>query len=427
MSTGNDSRGILVSVRRRLKTLLAVFGLTVLSLMVFEVGCRAILFLAARSTPAQVADPRDRRATLPAYDDARYDVDALFAEDKALRKSVYQPYVVWSRKPYDGQLIDIDAEGRRATFHSSDNAEALRLWMLGGSTMWGQGAPDAETIPSYVAQMLNQELDLDVQVENLGEIGYVSTQEIVALIRQLQLGRRPDFVIFFDGVNDAPAAALWPEILGTHMNFYKIRDRFEAPGRRQNRQVKTAIAHSGMVRFAALLSEKFGLSPAAHSGEWNAPRDAAEVRRRGETAARLWLENCGLIRDLGVAYGFVPIFVLQPSLLVGAKDLHPSEQELQITEQENEAKREGMAVYAEMRRAVREMLPQQDSDLAIYDASDLFADVAEPIYIDYVHMSGRGNRYIAAELLRLLKPHLCGDLPPRVSPHTRSQLESLCR
>jgi len=410
-----------------MKKLLAVFGLTVLCLVAFEIGCRVFLRLASRTDSAEeTVARRDPRAGMPAYAGADYDVDRLLEEDEALNKSVYRPFVVWSRKTFAGELINIDVEGQRATHNNSEHEDALQLWLLGGSTMWGQGAPDAETIPSYVAQLLNQERGLDVLVRNLGEIGYVSTQEIVALMRQLQLGRRPDYVVFFDGVNDAPAAALWPETLGTHMNYYRIRDRFEAPGRRQHHPIQAAIRGSGMVRFSTYLNEKLGLSANRYRGAWNAPRDAAQARERGETAARLWLDNYRLTEALGRAYGFVPIYVLQPSLLVGAKPLHPSEAALQEKENENEAKRAGMAVYAEMLRSVRELLQHEDPPPAVYDASDLFAAVEEPVYIDYVHMSGRGNRIIAERLVEILEPHLCGDVPPRVSERVRTGLRARC-
>ena len=413
--------------RGKLKKLLAVFGLTVLCLGVFEVGCRVFLRVAAsRTEDPEVVENRDPRADSPAYDDAEYDVDLLLAEDKALEKSAYRPFVVWSRKTFDGELINIDSEGQRATHFSSEREDALQLWLMGGSTMWGQGAPDTETIPSFMARQLNTELGVDVQVRNLGEIGYVSTQEIVALIRQLQLGRRPDFVVFFDGVNDGPAAALWPETVGTHMNYYRIRDRFEAPGRRQSNVIQSVIRNSGIVRFSAYLAERMGIRPDSYIGAWDAPHTPQEVRQRGEAAARLWLDNQRLICALGKAYGFVPIAVLQPSLMVGGKPLHPAEKDLQVTEMENEAKRAGMEVYAEMMRSVREILTKEESATAIYDVSDLFADVPDPVYIDYVHTCGRGNLIIAEELVEILRPRLCGEMPPRVSEHVRGQLQEIC-
>jgi hypothetical protein len=180
------------------------------------------------------------------------------------------------------------------------------------------------------------------------------------------------------------------------------------------------------VRFSAYLQKKMGIIPPSYLGAWNAPRNEEEVRQRGRAAARLWLDNFRLISALGQAYGFVPVAVLQPSLMVGAKPLHPSEKALQVSEMENQAKRAGMEVYAEMRTAVRELLAEDTETRAIHDASDLFAEFPDPVYIDYVHMSGRGNQVIAEELVRILKPYLCVENPPRLGERVRGQLESVC-
>ena len=82
----------------------------------------------------------------------------------------------------------------------------VKLLMLGGSSLWGFGARDDQTIPSLLARKLH-ERGLKVEVKNLAELGYVSTQEVIGLIRELQTGYRPDVVIFYDGVNDTTSAA----------------------------------------------------------------------------------------------------------------------------------------------------------------------------------------------------------------------------
>ena len=47
-------------------------------------------------------------------------------------------------------------------------------------------------------------------------------------MRELQAGRRPDIVVFYNGVNDAAAVSLWPEFPGAHVSFDTVRDRFES-------------------------------------------------------------------------------------------------------------------------------------------------------------------------------------------------------
>ena len=113
--------------------------------------------------------------------------------------------------------------------------------MFGGSTAWGEGAPDDETIPSHLARLMNV-WGVDTTVKNLGERGYVSTQEVVFLYRELQAGRRPDVVVFYDGINDAAAASNWPEVPGSHVSLHRIRDRFrfgEVPSERRREFVRS--------------------------------------------------------------------------------------------------------------------------------------------------------------------------------------------
>jgi hypothetical protein len=426
MTMSNPTSGKLQRFLDWMKDWLAIFALAVISVMFVEIGCRVLLRLNSGSEEQVEAAGRDSRALQPTYANAAYDVDVLLKEDRELNPSVYRPYTVWSRKTFAGQAINIDGAGIRKTHHGSTAPEALQLWMFGGSTMWGQGAPDEETIPSYMAKALNQDRGLEVNVLNLGEIGFVSTQENVALIRRLQTGERPDFVIFLDGVNDGPAAALWPDVIGAHMDYYRIRDRFENPGRESANRLRALIASSGVVRLTGKLQQKWGVNPKRYQAFWDAPDNDDEIRQRGEAAADLWIRNYRITAALGQAYGFMPIYVLQPSLMVGAKPLHPAEEKLQVTEMKNEAKRAGMDVYREMVEAVRNRLENPDPGIRIHDATDLFEQIDDPIYIDYVHMAGSGNRIIAHTLTNILSDYFCGELPSRVSTRVREQLAAVC-
>ncbi len=96
--------------------------------------------------------------------------------------------------------------------------------MLGGSSLWGFGARDDQTIPSLLARNLDQR-GWRVELKNLSEIGYVSTQELIALVRELQAGYRPDVVIFYDGVNDTTSALLEGEA-GLTTNEVNRRQEF---------------------------------------------------------------------------------------------------------------------------------------------------------------------------------------------------------
>ena len=87
---------------------------------------------------------------------------------------------------YDAYAIFLNAEGVRPTLHNpaeaspgADGKGPKRLWLLGGSTMrGGWGVQEGETIPSYLAEILNQTGNADkVEVTNYGENSFNSLLE----------------------------------------------------------------------------------------------------------------------------------------------------------------------------------------------------------------------------------------------------------
>lgn len=381
--------------------LFVIAGVCVVMLVSSEIGARLIL-RALDTQPAQeTADPR---AELPPYANSNYDAADYWRQFRAAKREVYHPYIVWRQQSSTASLINVDTGGIRETHYNSVDPDALQVWLLGGSTMWGMGTPDAHTIPSYVAKILNEKHHLAARVRNLGDIGYVSTQELTQLIRELQVDRRPDVVVFLDGVNDAPAAALWPDIPGSHMNLYSIRNRFE----HHNPDESAAFAllrMTGLYRLAEFIAARIG-APDQKQGNWTTPAGPHATKMQGNQAAEIWLSNIRIIKALGRTFDFEPIFLLQPSLLVGEKTLHRSEQRLVETEKDNAAKKAGMEVYEEMRQAIRKHLIDEPL-CGVYDRTDLFRDVAEPLYIDYVHIAEQGNELIAAEITKMILAQRC--------------------
>jgi hypothetical protein len=118
----------------------------------------------------------------------------------------YFPYIIWKRVPFDGKTIKINQDGIRSTPGSNCNPGSYKVFLFGGSSMWGWGAPDWGTIPAYLQSGLGAVIKKPVCTVNYGEIGNVSTQELIKLILQLQAGNFPDLVIFYDGVNDTQSA-----------------------------------------------------------------------------------------------------------------------------------------------------------------------------------------------------------------------------
>ena len=419
----------------RLKTALAVLGLTVLVVVAVDLLGRAAWAIDNRffSPPAldSVSGALDERQFAAAYDGAGYDVATLFREFHATERIAYEPYTIWDRRYYPGDLINIDHQGFRRTTNNSDADDALKIWVFGGSTAWGEGAPDDGTIPSRLAGLMNA-WGVDTTVKNLGERGYVSTQEAVLLYRELQAGRRPDVVVFYDGINDAAAASNWPEAPGSHVSLHRIRDRFqfgEVPSERRREFVRSL----GIYKASRIVLDRLE----ARDKSVRAQRDVADIditprfldanfRFLGGQAVDVWLANNRLVTALGDEFGFTALFVLQPSLWTDGKPLHVSEKRILAEHLERRAMTHIMATRAEMSAILGERRGNGTLPSNVHDLADVFLTVEEPVYIDYVHTSGSGYRIVAEALFKRLREHLCGTIPPNISARTAESIADSC-
>src|SRR5208282_2416973 len=115
----------------------------------------------------------------------------------------YHPWVLWRRKPYQGQVIAINEDGVRRTLHTRCDDKTFTIWMFGDSVMWGAGAPDTETIPSLIAADY-EKAGRPVCIVNYAEKGWTNTQELIGLMEGLKhASRRPDIALFYDGGTEA--------------------------------------------------------------------------------------------------------------------------------------------------------------------------------------------------------------------------------
>ena len=419
----------------RLKTALAILGLTVLVVVAVDLLGRAASAIDHRFFNPPVLDSvsgaLDERQFAAAYDGVAYDVATLFREFHATERIVYEPYTIWDRRYHPGDLINIDLEGFRHTANNSDAEDALSVWVFGGSTAWGEGAPDDETIPSHLAGLMNA-WGVDTTVKNLGERGYVSTQEVVFLYRELQAGRRPDVVVFYDGINDAAAASNWPEVPGSHVSLHRIRDRFqfgEVPSERRRDFVRSL----GIYKASRIVLDRLeARERTARQRQDDADIDItprhldANFRFLGGQAVDVWLANRELVMALGSEFGFTALFVLQPSLWTDGKPLHVSERRILAEHLERRAMTHIMATRAEMSIILGERRRDGTLSSNVHDLAEVFSTVEEPVYIDYVHTSGPGYRIVAEAIFEKLREHLCDTALPNVSERTADSIGAGC-
>ena len=100
--------------------------------------------------------------------------------------------------------ITINSLGFRGVEFSAEKpSDTYRIFMIGGSTMFGVGATsDKTTIPGHLQHILNEkDFGFNIEVINSGIQGASSSTEL-NLIKQKLVRFSPDLIIIYDGWND---------------------------------------------------------------------------------------------------------------------------------------------------------------------------------------------------------------------------------
>jgi lysophospholipase L1-like esterase len=385
----------------------SILGLTLLLIVLMELGLRGTFWLKDLRTPRISPDPR----VMSAIEGSASWLPAHYRELEALSDR-WQPYVYFRQRPFRGQTITIDEDGLRETWKrpgpeasTARKAPPVRLLMLGGSSLWGFGARDEWTIPSLVARGLH-ERGVDVEVRNLAEIGYVSTQELIALVRELQGGYRPDVVLFYDGVNDTTSALLerQPAVTTNEVNRVREFNLLQSPAWLAAALVVNLVRDSASFRFAGAVGRRF---------TGNAVRDP-RVPAEGEQLSlargvvRRYAANVGLIEALGKAYGFRPLFVWQP-VIFNKPSLVPFEQE--------ESDKFGWT--RDMFRHVHNALDQTvdlNSNPDFWNLHEVFKQTQPLVFLDFCHTTEAANESIARMLVERMIPRMKARGEPVETP-----------
>lgn len=310
----------------------------------------------------------------------------------------YAPYVVWKALPgLTGESTD--SLGHRITPGSTvlNGSEGIRIFLLGGSASWGTGVGDRETVAAHLASQLRDSLGQDIELLNLSQVGWNSTQEMIELIMELRSGNVPDIVVFMDGFNDVFTAYQSGQA-GMHQNYLQtaqlMENRIRFPG------LLDRIWHTTNISILADMILRTGVFAESGSAQLvTCETLGADLENLSEEVVSLCLANYSVIRTLGSSYGFRCMFIWQPVIWLGGKPLSPEEERISsgtagyeftgdpafrsLLELTYEAYSDSMAAHSDM-----------------YLITDVFDSTSFRVYTDPsgVHVDGTGNSIIASRI-----------------------------
>jgi hypothetical protein len=371
-----------------LQTGWSILGITLVVLILMEGSLRVTFAL--RDYLTRPTSP-EQRILVEGYGGETWPVEH-YREIESLAER-WQPYIYFRPKAFHGKTIAIGGDGLRATWQPPAPAgkpvthRPVKVMMLGGSSLWGFGARDDQTIPSLLARRLH-ERGVQAEVKNFSDLGYVSTQEVICLLRELQGGYRPDLVIFYDGVNDTTSAVLSGEagLTTNEVNRQREFNLLQSPGRLISALGGKLLADSGSFRLARAVSGRLG-RPAPGS---SSPLPDATMRRLADNVAERYVANVAMVKALARGYGFRSFFFWQPTIFTKAELADVEREEAVRYAWTEPAFR---AVYEQVR-----MSPKLKTDPAFRDLSGIFGDMQKLVFIDYCHTTESANARIAEQM-----------------------------
>lgn len=292
--------------------------------------------------------------------------------------------------------VTIDPEGFRinaatpTTFHDY-SPTSRNVFVFGGSTTFGSGVADDDTMPAHLQRVLQRSRDR-VRVYNLGQPSYRFIDEIYLLLDRLRERRAPTVAVFYDGINEQcytlrGREGRWHPVYG-HVN-----DAIELA----NRRPLVVLENFPVYTLVARLRDRVAAIVRGDPRRFTTGEDFSTLYTDVGECAAGYREGALFVLRLAREFGFTPVFVLQPS---GAFLDDPAAYKFPMYEPPSAQR------VANYRALYRRILDDAKArPYVVWDLSHALKGPAangEEVFVDWQHPTSRGNALITAHLAEIL-------------------------
>jgi len=284
----------------------------------------------------------------------------------------YKDYIVWRRKGHESNLINISNDGIRNSSGQfqieSDNSGIL---FFGGSTMFGYGVNDANTIPSLFHNITKE------KVINYGETNYIARQSL-SLYQNMMINDEfkgnDMLIISYDGAND----------VGN-----RCRSEIDFIETRYQNRIESKIQDKSK-NFMSILDPWFDIFQKLNIGniqdKYNCHTDQDKAIMVARTIVNNWREMDNIAKNHGHKF----IAILQPLAFFG----NP---ELRIDGQDGILAKQIKTVYP----LILDMV--NNENFKFVDMTKALDGSHGLSYYDYCHLDAKGNLTIVKEIAEKIK------------------------
>ena len=341
-------------------------------------------------------DPVTARYGSAALDQVYPNVDRK--EREVMLAEVWKPPFTYSdfnhfrTRPRAGKYVNVSEAGYRESANQGPwppAEEHINIFVFGGSTTYGSGVPDDQTVPSFLQEAFTAHSKKRVCIYNFGVGFYYSTQERICLEKLLMDGYVPNIAIFIDGMNEGDH---WENRPTYSHEMEVLFERFGASRSLTDEWsywrsvVDVSFQELPIGRAARYARRRLvpGIDEPLATQNWDG---GASVDRVCET----YFTNKFLIEQLCGRFGVTPIFVWQPSPiynydlkyhLFAPPDSAPSQMTFKF---------ENMRAYYPRMRDLHD----QRGEANFIWCADIQKDRAECLYCDKCHYTGAFSKVLA--------------------------------
>jgi len=308
------------------------------------------------------------------------------------RPPAFEPFTDSKERRHAGRFVNVDPIGFRLSREQGPwrpDPERVNVFVFGGSTAFGYGVADDETIVSALQAYLAERAPrLRVACYNFGSGGYYSTQERILFQELMAAGHAPRCAVFIDGLNEFvfPAPGYTP----------LLRRCVASPVLAALEMLRD---HLPLALLVGRAKARRGLRPARE--DLSGYNDGTLLDSRIDR----YLANRRLLGSAAADYGVRTLFVWQPVPTYGYDLRWHLFGEFDF--QQNNYPRFG---YARFRERMGASLAEDFLWLA-----DMQEQLQEPLYVDQIHYTAAMSRRIAVEIGRALLERGLLDPRPRGS------------
>jgi len=364
------------------------FVFTITFAVLVAVNILAFVFLKFNSESVSILAKHGMGKISKAY--PAYDINTVMdiLRETWENKLIYSPYVQFREPARSGSHVSISKKGFRLNGSAEniwgpERADNLtNIFLFGGSTTFGYGVRNNETIAAHIESLLNE--TINVRVYNFGRGFYFSNQERILFENLLSDAYIPDIAIFIDGLNEFYHPNGEPAFTG--LLAVSIDNSFYAAQKKFFRELP-------VVNWARFYRDKIAnYFPKVEDG--NQPTTIAD-RETTQIILQRYLVNTRIIKSISKEFGVDSYFVWQP-VPEYHMDLasHPFYFSEDLQAEANRA-----LGYRQAKTIFEKINPN------IIWAAEI-ASETEGNFVDKVHYSSAFNREIAKAIIMNLKiPH----------------------